>query len=74
MRRDIAYVPEGRGMFHNLTVKEHLQMAARPDSNGNTGWNFDRVMDTFPRLQEKSWTRIWKRSKPRSVSEYPDWA
>ena len=53
MRRDIAYVPEGRGMFHNLTVKEHLQMAARPDSNGNTGWNFDRVMDTFPRLQER---------------------
>ena len=58
MRRDIAYVPEGRGMFHNLTVKEHLQMAARPDSNGNTGWNFDRVMDTFPRLQEDIWNVI----------------
>ena len=32
MRNDIAYVPEGRGMFHNLTVKEHLQMAARKNS------------------------------------------
>ena len=53
MRRDIAYVPEGRGMFHNLTVKEHLQMAARADSNGKTGWDFDRVMTTFPRLQER---------------------
>ncbi|WP_304639692.1 ABC transporter ATP-binding protein [Pseudomonas sp.] len=53
MRRDIAYVPEGRGMFHNLTVKEHLLMAARPDSNGRTSWDFDRVMETFPRLQER---------------------
>lgn len=53
MRRDIAYVPEGRGMFHNLTVKEHLQMAARADSNGKFGWEFDRVMETFPRLQER---------------------
>lgn len=53
MRRDIAYVPEGRGMFHNLTVKEHLKMAARPDSNGKSGWAFDRVMETFPRLQER---------------------
>lgn len=53
MRRDIAYVPEGRGMFHNLTVKEHLQMAARPDSNGTSSWDFDRVMETFPRLQER---------------------
>lgn len=53
MRRDIAYVPEGRGMFHNLTVKEHLQMAARADSNGKSGWEFERVMETFPRLQER---------------------
>ncbi|MEQ8185333.1 ABC transporter ATP-binding protein [Marinobacter salarius] len=53
MRRDIAYVPEGRGMFHNLTVKEHLQMAARPGSDGQIGWDYDRVMETFPRLQER---------------------
>lgn len=53
IRRDIAYVPEGRGMFHNLTVREHLQMAARPDSSGRIGWDFDRVMATFPRLQER---------------------
>ena len=53
MRRDIAYVPEGRGMFHNLTVKEHLQMAARPNSNGEASWDCERVMTTFPRLQER---------------------
>lgn len=53
MRKDIAYVPEGRGMFHNLTVREHLQMAARPGSNGESNWDYDRVLETFPRLQER---------------------
>lgn len=53
MRLDVAYVPEGRGMFHNLTVKEHLQMAARAGSNGEVSWDFERVMATFPRLQER---------------------
>ncbi|MBS97132.1 MAG: ABC transporter ATP-binding protein [Oceanospirillaceae bacterium] len=53
MRRDIAYVPEGRGMFHNLTVKEHLQMAARSNTRGESNWNYDRVIATFPRLEER---------------------
>jgi branched-chain amino acid transport system ATP-binding protein len=53
MRRDIAYVPEGRGMFHNLTVKEHLQMAARPNRRREVLWDYQRVLDTFPRLQER---------------------
>ena len=29
-RQGIAYVPEGRGIFGNLSVKENLVMAARP--------------------------------------------
>lgn len=53
MRKDIAYVPEGRGMFHNLTVKEHLQMAARASSTGEANWDYDRVLETFPRLKER---------------------
>ncbi|MBN0986096.1 ABC transporter ATP-binding protein [Amphritea pacifica] len=53
MRRDIAYVPEGRGMFHNLTVKEHLQMAARKNSRGEANWTYDQVLDVFPRLTER---------------------
>lgn len=28
-------------------------MAARPDSNGKISWDFERVMATFPRLQER---------------------
>lgn len=53
MKRDIAYVPEGRGMFHNLTVKEHLQVAARASTQGSKAWDFDRVLNTFPRLKER---------------------
>lgn len=53
MRRDVAYVPEGRGMFHNLSVREHLQMAARPNRHGERNWDYDRVLQTFPRLAER---------------------
>ena len=53
MRNDIAYVPEGRGMFHNLTVKEHLQMAARKNSRGEAHWTYAKVLEVFPRLKER---------------------
>jgi branched-chain amino acid transport system ATP-binding protein len=53
-RRGVAYVPEGRGVFPNLSVKENLVMAARPAlAQGRKAWTFARVMDTFPRLQER---------------------
>ncbi len=52
-RLGIAYVPEGRGVFPNLTVRENLQMAARPGRDGRNDWNYDRVLDTFPRLRER---------------------
>lgn len=49
----IAYVPEGRGIFGNLSVKENLVMAARPGLDGRRDWTYDRVLETFPRLQER---------------------
>lgn len=49
----IAYVPEGRGIFPNLTVRENLIMAARAGIDGQREWTFDRVMATFPRLAER---------------------
>jgi branched-chain amino acid transport system ATP-binding protein len=52
-RRGVAYVPEGRGVFPNLTVRENLVMAARPALGGQRGWTYERVMETFPRLQER---------------------
>jgi branched-chain amino acid transport system ATP-binding protein len=52
-RRGVAYVPEGRGVFPNLSVRENLVMAARPPRDSRTGWAFERVMATFPRLAER---------------------
>ena len=52
-REGIAYVPEGRGIFGNLSVKENLVMAARPGTKGQREWTYERVLDTFPRLAER---------------------
>ena len=52
-RRGIAYVPEGRGIFPNLTVRENLVMAARPGADGRRDWTYERVLATFPRLAER---------------------
>jgi branched-chain amino acid transport system ATP-binding protein len=52
-RQGVAYVPEGRGIFGNLSVKENLIMAARPGVRGQTDWTYDRVLETFPRLAER---------------------
>ncbi len=53
VRTGIAYVPEGRGIFGNLSVRENLVMSARPAPNGSTDWTLDRVLATFPRLAER---------------------
>ena len=52
-RRGVAYVPEGRGVFPNLTVRENLVMASRAERDGGRSWSFERVMETFPRLRER---------------------
>ena len=60
-RLGVAYVPEGRGIFGNLSVKENLVMAARAGASEaaqerakrQQDWTYDRVLDTFPRLKER---------------------
>jgi branched-chain amino acid transport system ATP-binding protein len=52
-RLGMAYVPEGRGIFGNLSVVENLKMAARAGTRGQRDWTYDRVLDTFPRLKER---------------------
>jgi branched-chain amino acid transport system ATP-binding protein len=52
-RLGVAYVPEGRGVFPNLNVRENLVMAARNGRDGRHDWSFERVMETFPRLSER---------------------
>jgi branched-chain amino acid transport system ATP-binding protein len=52
-RLGVAYVPEGRGIFPNLTVRENLVMAARPSRDGRRDWTFERAIETFPRLGQR---------------------
>ncbi|MCC6197411.1 MAG: ATP-binding cassette domain-containing protein [Burkholderiales bacterium] len=52
-RQGIAYVPEGRAIFPNLTVAENLAMAARAGVDGRREWTFERALATFPRLAQR---------------------
>jgi branched-chain amino acid transport system ATP-binding protein len=52
-RQGIAYVPENRGIFPNLSVLENLVMAARPGLDGRLDWTLDRVFEAFPRIKER---------------------
>lgn len=53
VRLGIGYVPEGRGIFPNLTVRENLLMAARKGPGGRNEWTLGRVLEIFPRLAER---------------------
>ena len=50
--KGIAYVPQGRGIFPSLSVKENLLVAAR-GQNGKDAWGLERVYDFFPILKER---------------------
>ena len=46
-RRGIAYVPEERRIFSELTVDDHLAIAQRPGGH----WTLERVFSLFPKLE-----------------------
>ena len=52
-RAGIAYVPEGRGIFANLSVEENLVMAAREGVSGDRHFTLERVLQLFPRLAQR---------------------
>ncbi|WP_306602028.1 ABC transporter ATP-binding protein [Geothrix sp. 21YS21S-2] len=50
----IAHVPEGRGIFPSLTVKENLALGAWTRKDGaRLKASYDRVFGLFPRLAER---------------------
>lgn len=49
-RKGIGFVPEDRGIFADLTVKENLQV---PFRTHNAEWTLDDVYNLFPVLQQK---------------------
>ncbi|QHI98164.1 ATP-binding cassette domain-containing protein [Xylophilus rhododendri] len=56
-RAGIAYVPEEREVFANLTVEENLRMGEQPAPAGAHRWRMADMFDYFPRLKERRGTR-----------------
>ncbi|WP_322818233.1 ABC transporter ATP-binding protein [Tepidiforma sp.] len=52
VRLGLSHVPEGRGIFHSLSVHENLLMGAYT-RNDTVQQDLDRVYRLFPRLQER---------------------
>jgi branched-chain amino acid transport system ATP-binding protein len=53
-RAGVAYVPEGRLIFPDLTVIENIRVAERHPSKS---WPLSRLMELFPPLRERSSSR-----------------
>ena len=50
-RKGIAYVPDDRAIFANLSLIENLEIAQMGMGNSLKGiWNLARIFDTFPKL------------------------
>jgi branched-chain amino acid transport system ATP-binding protein len=51
--RGISHVPEGRGIFANLTVADNLELGAYLRKDKVTQKEYDRVFSLFPVLKER---------------------
>jgi uncharacterized protein (UPF0261 family)/ABC-type branched-subunit amino acid transport system ATPase component len=49
-RLGVGYVPQGRRLWHSLSVDEHLRLAA---GIRRGPWTVERIYETFPRLAER---------------------
>ncbi|HEY0817553.1 MAG TPA: ABC transporter ATP-binding protein [Rhizobacter sp.] len=56
-RAGIAYVPEEREVFANLSVDENLRMGEQPAVPGANRWTVESMFDYFPRLKERRNTK-----------------
>ena len=52
-RAGLAFIPEDRGIFPNLTVLENLTFAARAGRGARPDWTLERIYSLFPRLAER---------------------
>ncbi|MEH2625129.1 branched-chain amino acid transport system ATP-binding protein [Bradyrhizobium sp. AZCC 1719] len=55
-RAGIGYVPQGRGLFAGMTVRENLSLghlARKTDGSNGVVWDEAQILDYFPRLRER---------------------
>ena len=52
-RRGVTLVPEGRGIFPGLNVKENLEIGAHASDEAGRQTRVEQVLESFPRLEER---------------------
>jgi branched-chain amino acid transport system ATP-binding protein len=52
-RLGIAYVPQGRHIFPNLTARENLLIASRKGDNSESQWTLQKIYQLFPVLKDR---------------------
>jgi len=55
-RAGIGYVPQGRGLFAGMTVRENLllgRLARKTDGSTGVVWDEAQILEYFPRLRER---------------------
>jgi branched-chain amino acid transport system ATP-binding protein len=52
-RLGFGFVPQERGIFPSLTVRENLTVFARAGARGNGRWTLERVFKLFPSLRAR---------------------
>jgi len=55
-RLGIGYVPQGRGLFSGMSVRENLalgRLARSTDGSKGVVWSEERIFEMFPRLKER---------------------
>jgi branched-chain amino acid transport system ATP-binding protein len=52
-RLGFGFVPQERGIFPSLTVRENLTVFSRGGAGGNGRWTLDRVFELFPNLRAR---------------------
>lgn len=53
-RRGVSYVPQGRGLFAGMSVKENMELGKLKRRTGaGSHWDEDKIFSFFPRIKER---------------------
>ena len=71
VRHGLAYVPEDRRIFADLTVEENLEVGRQPPRSGSAPWTAERLFALFPNLAEMRRRRGGARTSRARSSQMP---
>lgn len=52
-RMGISVVPQGRGIYPNLSVREHLLLPAKRSGSRKDEWSLSKIYRSFPQLKDR---------------------